>query len=91
MSTEPLPAPDTLDQPSGISEVSRLANLLAERVLSEHMADNPVPDDHIRALAQAAQLLDEYEQEVPPLLAPIMDQLRAGAASRADSEPANDA
>ncbi|GJE02915.1 hypothetical protein [Methylobacterium isbiliense] len=64
MTTDPLPATATTDQSSGISEVSRLANLLAERVLSEHMADRPVPDDHIHALTQAAQLLAEYGQDV---------------------------
>ena len=91
MSDDPFLAPVAMDPPLGIAEVSRLANLLAERVLAEHMADRPIPDEHIRALSQAAQLLAEYGQDVPPLMVPIMDQLRAGVASQAVGEPTNDA
>ena len=86
MSADPLPAPGASYQPGGISEVSRLANLLAERVLSAHMADAPVPDAHVRALVAAGLLLDEYGQDVPPLLIPIMDELRTGMAAEAEPQ-----
>lgn len=91
MSDELALATDAPHPPERIAEVSHLANLLAERVLAEHMADRAVPDAHIHALAQAAQLLAEYGQDVPPLMVPIMDQLRAGVAAQAGGEPANEA
>ena len=78
-----------LDQPRLVVDVAerqvfRLADLLTERVL----ADRPMPDAYIHAIAQAAQLLAEHGQDVPPLMVPIMDQLRAGVASQAGGEPA---
>ncbi|ACA17748.1 conserved hypothetical protein [Methylobacterium sp. 4-46] len=71
--------------PERLAEVSRLANQLAERVLSDHMAERPIPDGHIHALAKASQLLAEYGQEVPSLLAPIMDQIRARTAGEGEA------
>lgn len=89
MTIDPPVAPSASIQLEGIAEVARLTNLLADRVAGDHMADRPIPDAHLSALSRAAQLLDEYGQEVPPLLAPIMDQLRARAASQGDPEPAS--
>lgn len=45
-----------------ISEVSRLATLLAERVLDAQIAIRPVPDSHSRSLLEATVLLREYRQ-----------------------------
>ncbi|WP_407530376.1 hypothetical protein [Methylobacterium oryzisoli] len=73
-----------------LARMAELASLLAERVLSAHMENTVVPDAHMRALVDASLLLDEYGQQVPPLLAPIMDQLRARAATQTDREPAHD-
>jgi hypothetical protein len=55
-----------------LSEVSRLATLLADRVLDAQIMSRPVPDEHIRALLEAALLLKEYGQELPSLLSQIM-------------------
>lgn len=42
-----------------LSEVSRLATLLADRVLDAQIMSRPVPDEHIRALSEAALLHSE--------------------------------
>lgn len=55
-----------------LSEVSRLATLLADRVLDAQITSRPVPDGHIRTLLEAALLLTEYGQELPSLLVQIM-------------------
>jgi hypothetical protein len=55
-----------------LSEVSRLATLLADRVLDAQIMRRAVPDEHIRALLEAALLLREYGQELPSLLSQIM-------------------
>ena len=55
-----------------LSEVSRLATLLADRVLDAQIMSRPVPDEHIRILLEAALLLREYGQELPSLLSQIM-------------------
>jgi hypothetical protein len=58
--------------PAGLSEVSRLATLLADRVLDAQIASRPVLDGHIRALLEAALLLREYDLELPSLLSQVM-------------------
>ena len=65
----------TSGPPQGISEVSRLATLLAERVLDAQITSQPVPDSHIRSLLEAALLLREYGQDLPSLLSQIMHQV----------------
>ncbi|ACA15709.1 conserved hypothetical protein [Methylobacterium sp. 4-46] len=69
-----------MDQPPRLAEVSRLAHLLADRIYKDHMVGVAVPGEHMSALVAAGLLLEEYSLEVPPLLAPVMDQLRARAA-----------
>jgi hypothetical protein len=68
------------DEAPGISEVSRLATLLADRVLDAQITSQPVPDGHIRSLLEAALLLREYGQELPSLLSQIMHEVDKPAA-----------
>ena len=64
--------PGIRDAAEGLSEVSRLATLLASDVLDAQIMQRPVPDGHIRSLLEAALLLREYGVEFPPLLGQIM-------------------
>lgn len=54
--------------PRRLGELSYLAALLAERVLSEQDARETIPEAHIHALLDAAILLDKYEVELPAAL-----------------------
>ena len=66
---------DTADVLKGLSEVSRMATLLASDVLDAQIMKRPVPDSHIRSLLEAALLLREYGQELPSLLSQIMHEV----------------
>lgn len=66
-----------------LSEVSRLATLLADQVLDAQIMSRPVPDGHIRALLEAALLLKEHGQELPSLLGQIMH----GVPAKQDQAP----
>lgn len=61
--------------PARLDELSHLAALLAERVLSEQDAGQSIPEGHIHALFDAAILLDKYEAEMPAALTRIVDQV----------------
>ncbi len=67
---------DTADKPSSIAEVVRLADLLAERVLAEGLGSGSTPIAHIRALVDAAMLLEDYGQEMPPSLEKMIREVR---------------
>lgn len=73
MSNEPKPpesdSPETFGR---LSEVGRLATQLADQVLDAQIMSRPVPDEHIRALLEAALLLREYDHDLPSLLSQIM-------------------
>lgn len=69
--------------PAGLSEVSRLATLLADQALDAQIMSRPIPDDQIQALLDAAVLLDEYGQELPPLLGQIVHEIGTSAPDRA--------
>ncbi|WP_244474283.1 hypothetical protein [Methylobacterium sp. Leaf87] len=58
--------------PARLSEISRLATLLADRVLDAQIMKRPVLDDDIRSLLDAGLLLKEYGFELPSLLGQIM-------------------
>lgn len=58
--------------PARLSEISRLATLLADRVLDAQIMKRPVSDDDIRSLLDAGLLLKEYKFELPSLLGQIM-------------------
>ncbi|MCJ2079036.1 hypothetical protein MKK68_25950 [Methylobacterium sp. E-016] len=65
--------------PDRLSEVSRLAGLLADQVLDAQIMSRPVPDQHIRTLLSAAFLLDEYGLPLPSLLQQIVHGAKRGA------------
>jgi len=58
-----------------LSEVSRMATLLASEVLDAQIMSRPIPDDHIRSLLEASLLLKEYGVDLPPLLSQIMHEV----------------
>ncbi len=72
-----------LSAPAGLSEVSRLATLLADQALDAQIMSRPIPDDQVQALLDAAVLLDEYGQEIPPLLGQIVHEIGSSAPERA--------
>ncbi|TXM72821.1 hypothetical protein FV218_12510 [Methylobacterium sp. WL69] len=67
-----IPVPEVDAAHERLSEVSRLATLLADRVLDAQIMKRPVPDDHIRSLLDAGLLLKEHGIELPSLLGQIM-------------------
>ena len=72
--------------PERLSEVSRLAGLLADQVLDAQIMSRPVPDQHIRALLSAAFLLDEYGIQLPSLLQQIVHGAKRGGRLMQDAE-----
>ena len=66
--------------PERLSEVARLAGLLADQVLDAQILSRPIPDHHIRTLLSAAFLLEEYGVPLPSLL----QQIVHGATRSAD-------
>jgi hypothetical protein len=91
MSEEPGPAAVIPDQPRSISDISRLAGQLAERVVQAQLFGKRAPEADIRLLMDAAMLLEQYGEELPLLLVPIVQEVRAGMAAPADAEPESDA
>ena len=64
--------------PERLSEVSRLASLLADQVLDAQIMSRQIPDQHIRALLDAALLLDEHDVPLPALLTQIIHEIDRG-------------
>ena len=64
-----------------IPEVLRLTSVLAEQVLDAQIMRRPVPDEQIRALANAALLLEEHGVTLPPLLMQVLHEVGADGAS----------
>jgi hypothetical protein len=71
----PVSKADTAELLEGLSEVSRMATLLASDVLDAQIMKRPVPDSHIRSLLEAALLLREYGHELPSLLSQIVHEV----------------
>ncbi|MCJ2035770.1 hypothetical protein [Methylobacterium sp. J-068] len=71
------PSASDLADVEKLSEVSRLATLLADQVLDAQIMSRPVPNEHIRSLLEAALLLQEHGQELPSLLGQIMHGISA--------------
>ena len=65
--------------PERLSEVARLAGLLADQVLDAQIFSRPIPDQHIRTLLSAAFLLEEYAVPLPSLLQQIVHGVTSGA------------
>ncbi len=57
----------------GLSEVARLAALLADQVLNQQILNRAVAECEIQALVEAALLLEDYGIPLPPL---VMETLR---------------
>ena len=66
-----------------LSEVARLATLLADRVLDAQIMNRPISDLQIRALLDAALVLEEHQMPLPPLLMQILHEV--GTASSRDA------
>ena len=66
------------EQPASVrrlSEVSRLATLLADRVFDAQIMSRPIPDIQIRALLDASLVLEEHGVVLPPLLMRILHEV----------------
>ena len=74
-----------------IPEVLRLTSVLAEQVLDAQIMRRPVPDEQIRALANAALLLEEHGVTLPPLLMQVLHEVGADGASDGASDSEGDA
>jgi hypothetical protein len=78
-----------------LSEVARLATLLADRVLDAQIMSQPISDLQIRALLDAALVLEEHQMPLPPLLTQILHEVGTASSrnasdktsSRADGRP----
>lgn len=79
-------APASPVPPRRLGELSNLAELLAERVLTERDAGQHVPEAHIYALLDAAILLDKHEAELPTALIRNVDQVDAASHDAKDGE-----
>ncbi|KQP47015.1 MULTISPECIES: hypothetical protein [unclassified Methylobacterium] len=91
MTESPEPSSAAADPAGRLSEVSRLASLLADRVLSAQIASQPIPKAHIHALLDAAIILEKYEVRLPPLLEQMVETLEdedAGKPAGAGAEEA---
>lgn len=60
-----------------LSEVARLAALLADSVLDAQIMRRPILDAQIQALLDAALLLEEHEVPLPPLLKQIVHEVES--------------
>ena len=58
-----------------LSETLRLTALLTEQVVATQMMKRPISDEQIRALANAALVLEEYAVPLPPLLMQALDEI----------------
>lgn len=84
MTDEPAQSIALPSPPRRLDELSRLADLLAERVLRERAEGRSIPEAHIHALLDAAILLDKYEADLPATLDRIVDQIE-GARREAEN------
>ena len=69
-----------------IPEVLRLTSVLAEQVLDAQIMRRPIPDEQIRALANAALLLEDHGVTLPPLLMQVLHEVGADGTSEAAHE-----
>jgi hypothetical protein len=83
-------------QTEKIGELSRLATLAAERILETQITDHRLPRDLFTALVSAAQILEEHNAPLPPLVEQVLYEAgkrfsEADAAGEAtDLEPEGD-
>ncbi|MCJ2075637.1 hypothetical protein MKK68_08220 [Methylobacterium sp. E-016] len=69
-----------------LPELSRLTGLLADQVLDAQIMSRPILDQHIRALLDAALLLDEYGVPLPPLLTQIVYEIDTETGRMAETD-----
>ncbi len=84
MSDRPGPTAPPADPSSRLSEVSRLASLLADRVLAAQIDSQPIPKAHIHALLDAAIVLENHGADLPPLLEQMVQKLEDSEADMAE-------
>ncbi|ABY30265.1 hypothetical protein [Methylorubrum extorquens] len=83
-------------QSDKLSEVVRLATLMADRILEAQIAARPIPQEQFNALVNAAWLLQDYDVPWPPLVEEVLYEagrrLNRGEAApeAADHEPEDD-
>lgn len=65
--------------PERLSEVARLAGLLADQVLDAQIFSRPIPDQHIRTLLSAAFFMEQYGVPLPSLLQQIVQGAKRSA------------
>ena len=72
-----------------IAEVLRLTTALSDLILDAQIMKRPIPDDQVRALANAALLLEEYAIPLPPLTMQVLHEIGAAglAAAVVQGEP----
>ncbi|AWN44772.1 hypothetical protein DK389_24400 [Methylobacterium durans] len=75
-----------------MSEVVRLAGELSNRVLDAQIMKRPIREDEVRALIDAAGLLEEHAVPWPPLMLQVLRRIHdeAGAGASGEAEPAAD-
>src|ERR1700710_2707936 len=73
-----------------LSEVTRLATLLADRILDAQIMSRPIADVQVRALLDAALVLEEHGIPLPPLLMQILHEVDRNPEGRATERVASD-
>jgi hypothetical protein len=83
-------APDA----GGMSEVVRMAGMLADRLLDAQIMRKDLPVDQVRALVDAAVLMEERGVPWPPMMAQVLQsvetELRGEDPDHGEAEPARD-
>jgi hypothetical protein len=83
-------APDA----GGMTEVVRMAGMLADRLLDAQIMRKELPDDQVRALVDAALLMEERGVPWPPMMSQVLQtveaELRGDDAALGQTDPAPD-
>ncbi|MGU3659556.1 hypothetical protein [Methylobacterium fujisawaense] len=83
---------DTTAGSDRMSEVVRMARTLADRLLDAQIMQGEMPADQVRALVDAAVLMEERGVPWPPMMMQVLQAveagLRRGDAAEDDPEPA---
>ena len=69
-----------------LTEIARMANLLAYRVLNAQVTGRPVTETDIHVLLEASILLNDYGLETPPQLSEIVRRINDGKTPDAQDE-----
>jgi hypothetical protein len=78
----------------GMTEVVRMAGMLADRLLDAQIMRKDLPVDQVRALVDAAVLMDERGVPWPPMMSQVLQsveaELRGDDAPLEETDPAHD-